>query len=656
MTKTLEEYKRMLFLQSNQIQRRMEMFNFKFYFLKLMAESISSDFETLSIISNPEIKQLEEEMNKNENKNENLKENLNENSKEKEKNLKRRIQFEVEKEIKNEEIIDNIPQNPTQKQKNSFIHFACGHKYLLGDLTTNQLLQRKCPLWVKAKIESQQKNKKFKCPRIYYKPIKESLKEAENKQNNKKAVLLRYYSSQKELIENYNRDSKIRSSEDENLNQKLNENLNQKLNENLNENLSETQTEKVDHNENQLDNENQLENQNQKENLTQIQIENKNLIDNLFDPKNENVQQNLSSNPQTDWEDFENLDEVKEEVKPQNIMKIPSVSFSEDEQNKSSKSSGFDLSEEEKDKKKKAIPDQAEKSKLMKRKIRVSFACNVFLVCAKWISVFFSQSLTVLASAIDSVLDILSGFIVYLTERFINRKKVNDRYRYPVGKWRMEPIGILIFSAVMSTVAFQIIFRSIQNLIFKNKDVKLGTFALVVLCMTVGIKLFLFIWCRKDRSDIVRALANDHRNDVASNSFGIVMAMIGDKLIWWFDSIGAMAIALLILVTWAFKIYENIFLLVGVAASPEFLNRILFLSLKHHDSIIAVERVKAFRLGQQYFVEVDIVLPADMLLDEAHDIGESLQNKLEKFEEIERAFVHVDVDLDHNPEHERKDF
>ncbi len=41
--------------------------------------------------------------------------------------------------------------------------------------------------------------------------------------------------------------------------------------------------------------------------------------------------------------------------------------------------------------------------------------------------------------------------------------------------------------------------------------------------------------------------------------------------------------------------------------------------------IIAVDTVRAYHFGVNYLVEVDIVLPADMPLREAHDIGESLQ-------------------------------
>lgn len=49
--------------------------------------------------------------------------------------------------------------------------------------------------------------------------------------------------------------------------------------------------------------------------------------------------------------------------------------------------------------------------------------------------------------------------------------------------------------------------------------------------------------------------------------------------------------------------------------------------------------------------QVDIELPEDLPLKEAHDIGQSLQIKIEELEEVERAFVHLDYECFHKPEH-----
>jgi len=48
------------------------------------------------------------------------------------------------------------------------------------------------------------------------------------------------------------------------------------------------------------------------------------------------------------------------------------------------------------------------------------------------------------------------------------------------------------------------------------------------------------------------------------------------------------------------------------------------------------------------------VLPPTMNLRESHDIGESLQRKLERIDNVERAFVHCDYDFDHSSTDEHK--
>ncbi|KAL8232011.1 hypothetical protein R6Q57_001789 [Mikania cordata] len=71
----------------------------------------------------------------------------------------------------------------------------------------------------------------------------------------------------------------------------------------------------------------------------------------------------------------------------------------------------------------------------------------------------------------------------------------------------------------------------------------------------------------------------------------------------------------------------------------------------HHKAIRHIDTVRAYTFGSHYFVEVDIVLPSDMPLQTARDIGESLQEKLELLPEIERAFVHLDFEYSHKTEH-----
>lgn len=95
-------------------------------------------------------------------------------------------------------------------------------------------------------------------------------------------------------------------------------------------------------------------------------------------------------------------------------------------------------------------------------------------------------------------------------------------------------------------------------------------------------------------------------------------------------------------------------MLTGYTAPPDLLKKITWISLNHHSSILFIDTVRAFHFGNNFLVEVDIVLPEETNLKDSHDIGQDLQLKIEKLPEVERAFVHLDYEWDHHPTSEHK--
>lgn len=69
--------------------------------------------------------------------------------------------------------------------------------------------------------------------------------------------------------------------------------------------------------------------------------------------------------------------------------------------------------------------------------IRISNFVNLVLFVAKVYASMESRSLAVIASTLDSLLDLLSGFILWFTS-YAMRKP--NQYRYPIGKKRMQPV------------------------------------------------------------------------------------------------------------------------------------------------------------------------------------------------------------------------
>ncbi|MFS8005634.1 putative cation efflux protein, cytoplasmic [Helianthus anomalus] len=145
-------------------------------------------------------------------------------------------------------------------------------------------------------------------------------------------------------------------------------------------------------------------------------------------------------------------------------------------------------------------------------------------------------------------------------------------------------------------------------------------------------------------------LGQDHYFDVVTNVVGLVAAVLGDRFYWWIDPVGAIILAVYTIVNWSGTVWENAVSLVGQSAPPEVLQKLTYL-VTRHPKVKRVDTVRAYTFGVLYFVEVDIELPEDLSLKEAHAIGETLQIKIEKLPEVERAFVHLDFECDHKPEH-----
>ncbi|CAA0837497.1 Putative metal tolerance protein C3 [Striga hermonthica] len=286
------------------------------------------------------------------------------------------------------------------------------------------------------------------------------------------------------------------------------------------------------------------------------------------------------------------------------------------------------------------------------RAMNISNSANVFLLAFKIYATVQSGSLAIAASTLDSLLDLMAGGILWFTH--LSMKTINI-YKYPIGKLRVQPVGIIIFAAIMATLGFQVLIQAVEQLIKHEPSEKMTSHQLlwlyVIMLTATAVKFVLWIYCRSSGNKIVRAYAKDHYFDVVTNVVGLVAAVLGNRFFWWIDPAGAIALAVYTITNWSGTVLENAVSLVGQSAPPEVLQKLTYLVLKHDSKIKRVDTVRAYTFGVLYFVEVDIELPEDLPLIEAHAIGESLQIKIEQLPEVERAFVHLDYECDHKPEH-----
>eukprot|EP01061_Rhynchopus_euleeides_P016439 TRINITY_DN27714_c0_g1_i2.p1 TRINITY_DN27714_c0_g1~~TRINITY_DN27714_c0_g1_i2.p1 ORF type:complete len:427 (+),score=105.63 TRINITY_DN27714_c0_g1_i2:82-1362(+) len=281
--------------------------------------------------------------------------------------------------------------------------------------------------------------------------------------------------------------------------------------------------------------------------------------------------------------------------------------------------------------------------------VRLSFFVNLLILATKVVLVLRTGSVSFVASLLDSVLDLMSGLTLVISNRFLSKQ---NRHKYPLGKQTFEPLGTLVFSACMFTASFQLIQYSVQVLVSQNHEVEFDLFSGIFIGSIIIVKFGLFIYCYSNRKlgSALEALAQDHRNDVMSNTLGTAAALAAKELYGWIDPVVAILLTLYIMYSWARTGIEQIMMLSGKSAPPDVLKKLTYAARHHHPAILFVDTVRAVAMGGSgYQVEVDVVLPPTMKLREAHDIGESLQIVLEKSPEVSRAYVHLDYEFAHSP-------
>ncbi|KAG8891295.1 hypothetical protein FRC00_013959 [Tulasnella sp. 408] len=207
----------------------------------------------------------------------------------------------------------------------------------------------------------------------------------------------------------------------------------------------------------------------------------------------------------------------------------------------------------------------------------------------------------------------------------------------------------------MASVNLVVVVECIRNMISSHEAVDFKLVPLINVAAALAVKLGLFLYCfaLRNASSQVRMLWEDHRNDLFVNGFAVLMYAGGAKLAWWLDPAGGLIIAVAIIGSWTRTLFKQFGYLAGRSAPHDFLQLVIYKVATFSEEVQQVDTVRAYHSGPNYFVEVDIVMPGDTPLWKAHDLSQQMQDKLETLPGVERAFVHVDHETTHRPEHRK---
>ncbi|OQS02878.1 Cation Diffusion Facilitator (CDF) Family [Thraustotheca clavata] len=277
--------------------------------------------------------------------------------------------------------------------------------------------------------------------------------------------------------------------------------------------------------------------------------------------------------------------------------------------------------------------------------IGASLVVNVLLTIVKTYCAIQSGSLAVLSSLVDSILDLASQGLFWWTDRYMHMPDP----AYPAGRRRLEPIAVIVSATLMGMASLEVVQQSIATLIQglqgKMPDLYMSNFTIIMLGVAIVIKLVLWFICAKiaHSSPSAAAVAQDHRNDVFSNTVALATSLLAHTKpsLWYTDPAGGIFISIYIAWSWLATGREQVDRLIGLQAGDEFINSIRSIADTHHPNMQA-DIVRAYHFGNNFLVELEVILPGEMTVYDSHDISLALQKKVEELDQVERAFVHVD--------------
>jgi len=282
---------------------------------------------------------------------------------------------------------------------------------------------------------------------------------------------------------------------------------------------------------------------------------------------------------------------------------------------------------------------------------KVSLLVNSTLFIIK-IAVFIETgSFAVVAALTDSFCDLVSQIILFCTQRAVKKQ----HSEFPAGRTRLEPVGILIMAILMMVLSCSVVFASVFTLysIYVLRSpfvVEYSDWSLALLIVSIVLKLILFIYCRNFKaSPSAMALAEDHRNDVLSNSTALCAVIVASTVssAVWVDPAGGALISIYIIWSWYSIATEETNKLIGIRGSDESMQKLdafiaQEMSPKHLVNVPNDYRLSAYYIGRNLLVELRLIYAEFSEFRKVCDLSLALQRKLEAFDFIERAFVIAD--------------
>ena len=265
---------------------------------------------------------------------------------------------------------------------------------------------------------------------------------------------------------------------------------------------------------------------------------------------------------------------------------------------------------------------------LEKKATVVSTSVAGVLVLLKMTVGVLSGSVAVLASAIDSFLDLTVSLFNFFA---IHNAEKNPDENFHFGRSKIEPLAAVIEGTVISFSAFFILYEALEKIIHPREMQYMAEsiYVMVASIIITGILVtFLIYVAKKTNNMVIKADALHYKTDIFSNGavlFALgAVAYTGESLI---DPILGIAIAFYMIYSAYPIIKEGILMLLDAALSPEDIKKIEKVIWSEPD-ISGFHDLKTRESGSHIFITYHAVFNVSISLYDAHLVTDKIEARV----------------------------
>ena len=282
--------------------------------------------------------------------------------------------------------------------------------------------------------------------------------------------------------------------------------------------------------------------------------------------------------------------------------------------------------------------------RLEKKATVVSTSVAATLVLLKMTVGILSGSIAVLASAIDSLLDLTVSLFNYFALSN-SEKEADDKFHF--GRSKIEPLAAVIEGTVISLSAIFILYEAFSKILHPREvDYMVESIWVMVISfvITAGLVWFLNSVAKQTNNMVIKADALHYKTDLFSNG-AILLALVlvsytGEELI---DPLLGVGIAIYMIYSAIPIVKEGVLMLLDAALEPQEIKNIEDIILKQ-EQVTSYHFLKTRESGSHIFISVHVVFNLEISLYDAHLIADKIEDEIRiHFKEKEtHIIIHMD--------------